>query len=142
MSHQIARVLIYTTTKDKIFKFYVKADRLPSLKVELDDITRYQQHIIQKVCTELQLTETNRLSLVCHNQFCQQIKVEPEQNEWLYLLKVEPEKIVSQFQLLSMPEVLRTMEKNRTRLAYLKAWQFLMGAHQSDLTALEVRRKT
>lgn len=38
----------------------------------------------------------------------------------------------------TVPSLIRGMPKTRNRLAYLKAWQILTGAHQETLEAVEI----
>ncbi len=45
---------------------------------------------------------------------------------------------VSEDDWLTIPDFLRNLPKNRQRLPYLKAWQFIMGSHTGEIEALSV----
>ena len=40
--------------------------------------------------------------------------------------------------LCTFPQLLKSMNKDRSRLPYLKAWQYLAGAHLGELQAVEI----
>jgi hypothetical protein len=60
---------------------------------------------------------------------------ESVENSTLYLAKVTHTGGVS------LPILMRGMPKNRNRLAYLKAWQFLLGTHLDTLEAIEHKKE-
>lgn len=52
--------------------------------------------------------------------------------------EVDSQKFTAPLEWATVPSLIREMPANRNRLAYLKAWQILTGAHQESLEAVEI----
>ena len=68
--------------------------------------------------------------------FCETLSAEDGDQVALYLVEVS----VSAWpaNASTMPDLLRRMPKNRNRLGYLKAWQYLSGDHKLTTRAVEL----
>ena len=56
----------------------------------------------------------------------------------LYVASLHFRHGISDLSWPTMPQLLRTMPSNRTRLPYLKAWQLLLGGMSGDTKVVEV----
>lgn len=66
------------------------------------------------------------------------IQLPSGENAELVVAEIQPQHFVAPLDWATVPTLIRGMPTTRNRLAYLKAWQILTGAHQETLEAVEI----
>tara|TARA_B100000524_G_C23620537_1_gene359528 strand:- start:651 stop:1058 length:408 start_codon:yes stop_codon:yes gene_type:complete len=135
---------LYQVDKGDVYNFFVEPGQDPSLSIEQackpDDFGFLSENLKNRTS----FANDKSFQFYLHQDFFLETQRSKTVKEFLYLASIQNyEKLFSpQYSLMTMPEILKGMEKNKKRLDYLKAWQFLMGAHKTKLEAYEVRKKT
>ena len=81
-------------------------------------------------------------SITVINTFSEKIILQNEIDATLYLALIDNPIIFSQiklkphYQLIKFPEILKSMPKSKLRLAYLKAWQIILGIDKENIKAI------
>lgn len=136
-----ATLLLAVECEDKLLRFPNDQNGWPGLTVKVDPMLGINGQLLERVKAEPGLMHTPPVSI--WQEYSARLEPSPGRDiSTLYVAVVRPGSMALQSmpwtQWQTLPEIIRSLPKDRNRLAYLKAWQVLSGALTETTKALDI----
>ena len=139
-STEEAILLVAVACPDGLLRFPNDASQWPGLSLNVQPLLGINEQLIRRAQEEIGAALTAKLNI--WQEYSDVMRVDNHDRATLYVAIVRPEaqdlegKTWNNWRTL--PDLIRSLPKDRTRLAYLKAWQVLTGALEESTKALDV----
>lgn len=135
-----AILLVAVNCPDGLLRFPNDGSPWPGLSLQVQPLLGINEQLIRRSQDELGSALTAKLNI--WQEYSDVIREANEDRATLYVAMIRPEAHEIENkpwkEWRTLPDLIRTLPKDRTRLAYLKAWQVLTGALEESTKALDV----
>lgn len=135
-----AVLLVAVNCPDGLLRFPNDASPWPGLSLKVQPLLGINEQLIRRSQAELGPDLTAKLNI--WQDYSDMIREGNEDRATLYVAIVRPDSQELENKpwkdWRTLPDLIRSLPKDRTRLAYLKAWQVLTGALEESTKALDV----
>lgn len=118
-------------------RFPSESQDLPGLRIKVDPRMPITEQLLAKAAEYIGIEKVKRhVDIV--QEHCETFAIEGGKEITLFVGTMHFRHRVAQHSWATMPDLLKAMPKNRTRLPYLKAWQVLTGALTANVKAVDL----
>lgn len=123
-------LILAAKTSDGLMKIYDRGSFPPGLVIPMSPREFVEEKCIAIARTQLVLDDSHAIDV------CQEYQAVLPDGTPVYLAQIR--KTIDHQSFRSIPELLRNFPADRTRVAYIKAWQVLMGGLEETTKAVSV----
>ena len=130
-----AIVLLAGEQGDGPLRFYSEGGALPGVSLTVQQRVPIHEQIVSQVKSIFGHVTAQHIDI--DQRFVELIKASPEREVSLYIGRIKGIDPNTVNKWSTMPELLRSMGRDRSRIAYTKAWQVYCGVLSENVSVIE-----